>query len=242
MNTLNAVVKTLTCLTIFWIGQVFSAEDGQPRYSMQKSGRKLIEHLEHTAYLLRAPDGGAVGVAVRLRNLSEKDAITLDQRGDKNIPLSVFIYDKARKRLNQRYMNSLNGGPFSDDDLRHVQWILKPGESRWFFVALRNLLDPPPPWERVEGCRIAVITVGIDPPAELMAAARKRIRELLAAERQRAVPSDGTETDERMPAIDSPFHLELFQNVTLTQASLHADAAKAYEEAKREVEKQMPTK
>jgi len=44
------------------------------------------------------------------------------------------------------------------------------------------------------------------------------------------------------PAIDMPFGSEVFQKVTLTQASLRADAAKAFEEAKREIEKQMPAK
>ena len=48
--------------------------------------------------------------------------------------------------------------------------------------------------------------------------------------------------EERTPAIDMQFACELFQNITLTQASLHADAGKAYEEAKREIEKQMPNK
>lgn len=242
MNTLNGVVKTLTCLVIFCIGQVLCAEDVKPRYSMQKSERKLIEHLEHTVYLLCGPDGGAVGVAMRLRNLSEKNAITLDRQEDGNIPFNIHVRDKARKLINQRFGTSLNGGQFSDGDLRHVRWVLKPGESRWFFVALRNLFDPLPTWERLEGCRIDEITIRIHPPAELMIAARKRYSELLAAERKRELPSDRVEIEERTPAIDMPFACELFQNITLTQASLHADAGKAYEEAKREIEKQMPNK
>ena len=238
MNTLNGVVKTLTCLAVFWIGQVLGAEDGKPRYSMQKSDRKLIEHLEHTVYLLRGPDGGAVGVAMRLRNLSEKDALTLDRQEDGNTPLAVHVRDKAGKLLNQH----VTGVQFPDGGVRHVQWILKPGESRWSFVALRNLLDPLPLGERMEGCTIHEITTRLQPPAELLIAARKRFRELLAAEQKRGFPSDRVEIEERAPAIDTPWGSEVFQKVTLTQASLHADAGKAFEEAKQEIEKQMPAK
>jgi hypothetical protein len=94
----------------------------------------------------------------------------------------------------------------------------------------------------MERCRIDVTTIRVYPPKELITAAHKRYAKLLVAKRETELPSDRIEIEERTPAIDMPFDGEVFLNVTITKASLHADVGKAFEEAKREIERQTPKK
>ncbi len=221
------MLKISFCLALLCLGQPLLAEEAKPGYSLQLPQRRLVEHLEHTVYLLQGPDGGVAGVALRLRNLSESENVTLERQEDGNIPLVIHVMNQGREILTQRMMTSVSGGKFSEGKPRLVHWTLKPGESRWFLLTLRHLFVPLPSWERVVGCSIHVSTSRIEPPAVILAAARNR-----------KLTRDTVDMEARMPGIDVPFASSLFRGVTLTQGSLQADAEKAFAEARRNLEGQ----
>ena len=183
-----------------------------------------IAQLSHTKHLVCAPDGGLIGVALHLQNLSKTESINLRREADGNVPLSVDLLDQERKPVTARKTAPMPAEKGAGSG-RTVTWTLGPGESRWFFLPLRSLFESLPAWDRLNGCHVIISVKGLEPSQELLAIARARI------------PSENvTERWMNLPGIDSPFASSFFNGVTITRNSLQANSDNAYAEARRKLE------
>lgn len=196
-----------------------------PGNSMAKTWeKKRIAHLEHTMHLLCGSDGGLIGAALHMENLSETDSIKLRREEDGNAPLNVSILDEENKQVTLRTTAPMPLDKPGGSAMK-INWTLGPGESRWFFLPVQSLFHSLPSWERIEGCKVVVSAHGIEPPEELLATARKR-----------KASGDADEMRMNLLGIDESFRPSVFSGVAITKGSLQADAEKAYSEARREID------
>jgi len=195
--------------------------DGEPNGArFERSAEKRIAHLAHTMHVVCGRDGGLIGVAFHLKNLSAADRVLLRRAADGNVPLEVQLWhEHVISQHSTAPMQEEKGGG------KDATWLLAPGESRWFFIAARSLFDPLPSWERREGIKLMVSVRGVDPSPALLETARNY-----------KPTGDARERMLYVLGIDQAFRSSVFGNVVLTQASLQADAEKAFTEARRQFE------
>ena len=132
----------------------------QPTYTLDDVGRSSVGNLSYQCRLLRGPDGGLIGVSLRLSNISEKTALKVGVPAVRP-PFYVFMSASKEEELTVTTRRISERSRANKND-EHAVLTLNPNGVKDYFVAVRDLLpDNFQAGDRKDVMLLEVITLAV---------------------------------------------------------------------------------
>ena len=183
----------------------------RPTYALDDIERSRVGNLSYQCRLLRAPDGGLIGVSLRLSNMSEKTPLRVGVPAARP-PLYVCLSASKDEELTLtlRRISERSRANIID---KHAVLTLAPNGVEDYFVAARDVLPDNFQVGDRKSVMLEVITLDVPDDGESMS---------------------GESSGRRKILIDRPSRTPVcftVENVKLTDDALKVDAQVAYREA-----------